>query len=176
MMLKSKIVDCYVVLAGVICLLIVPETAGAQGPPGMFIQVIPEHNLDYGTAAQNEGIITKGPTDQTIGKFEIWAQLPPNKKVRITIQPPEYFTNGSDEVPYEIKASYNAHADDPFTATEISGLTATFTPQANPTYNHPPPPFPEVSAYIYVYGTVDVGYQPSGTYSAPITLEAEMTN
>lgn len=154
----------------------IPVVAQPDGPPGNFVQVISHQNLDFGVSAQGEGAVNKYATDQAIGKFEIWAQLPPNKQVTITIEPPEHFLSGSDKVPYQIRASYNAHADDPSTATDISGLTATFSPQANPTYNHPPPPFPEASAYIYIYGTATVGYQPSGTYSAPITVEAKMSN
>ena len=165
-----------VVLFGSLGLFTAVVPVEAQGPPGMFIQVIPQHDLDYGTLVQNQGLITKATTDQAIGKFEVWAQLPPEKKVKITIQAPNDFTKGPDEVPYEIRASYNTHADDPSTATEMSGLTATFSPQANQTYNQPPPPFPEASAYIYIHGTVDVEYQPAGTYSGLITLEAEMTN
>lgn len=153
-----------------------PVVAQSDGPPGVFVQAIPHHDLEFGVAIQEQGPVTRVATDQAIGKFEIWAQLPPNKQVTITIHPPEYLENGSDNVPYQLRAAYNVHSDDPSTATEISGLTATITPQAEETYDHPPPPFPEASAYVYVYGTATVEDQPSGIYSGTITLEAEMTN
>lgn len=147
------------------------EPAHAQATQSRFINigvtrglsVYVNHGLDFGTLVANTGTHSVAVTDANAGKVTISAVwfFP----VTVTLTPPANLVNGSNSIPYTPLAAYNNTADNPSGSTSMppSGSTSGIWCLAN------------ISgwigyAYVYLYGSVNVGNVPPGTYSGTYTV------
>jgi len=152
-----------------------------------FLNIFRVSDLDFGTVVQGVGAVTVERTSPQAGKFRIigWWLFP----VQCTLTPPQNLSNGSATIPYTPKAAYNNHSDDPATATELqsaSGPQQSFYLESaivRRSFATTPPsglqqPFYLRAnidgwwgeAYVWVYGTIDVGNLPPGDYVGQYTL------
>jgi len=121
-------------------------------------------DLDFGTVVQGVGAVTVERTSPQAGKFRIigWWLFP----VQCTLTPPQNLSNGSATIPYTPKAAYNNHSDDPATATEWQSPSG----QQQPFYLTANIDGLWGEAYVWVYGSIDVGNVPPGDYVGQYTL------
>lgn len=162
-------------LAVVVGLVVRPGSSRAQGGPAWSpsVAVYPGTDLEFGRAGTNEGDVEVYKSSSSGGSFEIKSQLIGSQRIRVEITADEEMVDyGNGEVPYQVRAAYNEHADSRAGATEMTGLTVELDPSANQVKQGPGPPYR--SAFVYVYGTATVGDVGSGTYSDEITLHAEI--
>ena len=130
-------------------------------------------DLNFGQAGSGQGEVEIRKSSSSGGSFEIKAQLAGNQRIRIDISgvnTDERTMGGA--IPYTLRAAYNETADSRSSATEMTGSTVELDPRANQVKAGPGPP--HRSAFVYVYGTADVGNVGSGTYTDGITLHAEI--
>jgi hypothetical protein len=118
-----------------------------------------DRGLNFGTVVVNTGLDSVALTAVNTGEVTINGQW--NNNVTVTLTPPASLTNGGNNLPYTPGAAYNNAADDPATATvwtPPSGQQTAFRLRANHTGH-------TGEAYIYIYGSINVGNVSPGTYS-----------
>ncbi|MGB9774676.1 MAG: hypothetical protein ACPL4I_11735 [Bacteroidota bacterium] len=121
-------------------------------------------DLDFGTVVQGVGPVTVQRTSPQAGKFRIiglWFL-----QVQCTLTPPSNLSNGSATIPYTPKAAYNNIQDNPATAFEWQSPSG---PQ-EPFYLRGNIDGSWGEAYVWVYGTINVGNVPPGDYVGQYTL------
>lgn len=127
-------------------------------------------DLDFGSLLIGSGVTSVAVTDPGAGLFSISGAS--NRRVRVTLSPPSVLTNGNgDSIVLTSGAAYNnlgPAASDPSGAIAFTGNTASFHIDA--TGVAPPK---QSTAYVWIYGDLDVGNVPPGNYTAIYTLTAE---
>lgn len=154
-----------------------------EAPPELTITVLSDGVLGYGNLLQNQGqvqILLNDPRTEVIsieGEF--------NKDVTVTITPPAALQlDPSNTLPYTLAAAYaNDGEDNKGQATEFTGNTATFRIKEGggppPWAGRGPPPWaggggqPTATAYLYIYGDINVGNVNAGTYTGIINIFVE---
>ncbi|MGH7475055.1 MAG: hypothetical protein ACRELD_02085 [Longimicrobiales bacterium] len=126
-------------------------------------------DLSFGTVVQSAGAVTLTNTSAGIGKFRINGQQ--NRNVQVTLLAPAVLTSGANAIVYAPAAGYNQTADQP------SALTGTFTfvggvSTATMQLADKSPPGAAGQAFVYIYGGIDVGAVPAGTYVGQFTMTA----
>ncbi len=115
--------------------------------------------LTFGTIVQQAGNVSVQLTSLSAGEVTIYGQK--NRSVYVTLSPPSALVNGSNTITYTPQAAYNSSADNPSSATvwsNPSGLQSAIQLQAN---SHGQ----GAEAYIYVYGSLNVGNVTPGAYT-----------
>lgn len=121
-----------------------------------------DRNLNFGTVVTGTGIDSIGLASSMTGHVTLSGS---NKTVYVTLTPPASLSNGANTISYTPRAAYNATADDPSTATIMSASgTTSFKPGDNHLHGN------TYYAYIYLYGSINVGSVPAGSYSGTYTV------
>ncbi len=116
-------------------------------------------NLSFGTVVAGTG--TKTVVANSAGAAKLTVSGHKNRNVYVTLTPPAFLSDGTDRITYSASASYNSSADDPSTSTawaSASGRQAAMQLSANSRGS-------TAEAFIYLYGSIDVGNVPAGNYS-----------
>ena len=148
------------------------ETDGTQGA-GVFVEVIPLGALDFGTVAQNNGLLSLFRTDALIGKYKIRAKatlLPPIVTLSIT-PPPALMGPEGGSLPVILEAAFNPLSDRAATAVDISGTSANVLLMRIDGFDGHVPIY---AGYLYVYGAVTIGHVPVGEYLGMGSIQAEI--
>lgn len=132
-------------------------------------------DLDFGTIVQNSGVQRVTLGDANMGVFSITALK--NINVRVFLNTPQYLehTDSSidDRVPLNLNASYtNQGEDNPEFSQPFQGQTANFS-ILSPNIATSPDELMWESAYIYVYGSIEVGTITEGRYTGQVTVTVE---
>ncbi|HYX07546.1 MAG TPA: DUF4402 domain-containing protein [Bacteroidales bacterium] len=124
-----------------------------------------ERNLRFGTIIQGNGKVNISPTDVNAGLFRIVGRK--GSEVYCNLTPPKNLVDGKGHtIPFNANAAYNNKKRDPTTAIQFqkaSGAVDGFDLKANPQNN-------EAEAYIWIYGSIDVGKIKPGDYTGTFTL------
>lgn len=151
--------------------LLTPGMAAGQG--SQFVEVISMADLDFGAVARHAGTVEVGKGYTYLGKFKVRARmvvpLGTYPEVDLTFTPSATLDGPSAGVPYDMAASYNNQTDDPISSTSISGTTARIELRIDEGTENG---IRVYSAYVYVYGAITVGSQPSDNYAGFVNLEA----
>ena len=129
---------------------------------GLSIYV--NHALNFGTVVSGTGTHSLAVTDANAGKTTISGQY--KKTVYVTLTPPATLVNGGNSITYTPGAAYNNTADNASLATvwaTPSGTQAGFKLLANHVGK-------TGEAFVYLFGSINVGSVPAGTYSGTYTV------
>lgn len=137
-------------------------------------------DLSFGTVYQNEGNVSVSLGNVGVGKFRIDGQK--NMDVTVTLTMPAALINTNDSnysIPYTAQAAYanngqdNQQQAEPFSlptqTLRIEGRSSG-PPQPPPTPQHGNYTAPQGSAWIYLYGTINVQNVITGSYSGTINI------
>ncbi|MDX1618952.1 MAG: hypothetical protein R3224_09210 [Balneolaceae bacterium] len=135
-------------------------------------------SLDFGTVLRNGGLYQIQLTDPEVVVFSIQAEY--DKDLFVTLTPPaELVLDASNSIPFTLRAAYaNQGNNNIAQAKIISGNTARFPVQARGSRPPGPPPTPKhegyttptATAYLYIYGDINVGNVSAGFYSGIIDI------
>lgn len=129
------------------------------------LSVSKERNLRFGTIVQQTGKVKIQATNSNSGLFRIVGRR--NSEVYCNLTPPKALVDGKGHsIPFKAFAAYNNKKRDPTTAIQFqkaSGAVNGFDLKANPKQN-------QAAAYIWIYGTIDVGKVKPGSYTGTFTL------
>lgn len=132
-------------------------------------------DFSFGDLITNSGTTQVELGGPGMGIFEIRGLN--NQRLMVSLNAPSYLSHTSDgteeQIPIKIEASYNNHGDvndisqaQPFLEGSLTEFTlGESTSQSNQSSWE--------SAYIYVYGSIDVGEVPTGLYEGSIVLTVE---
>lgn len=144
------------------------------------LSVVKESDLSFGMVYQNQGNVSVLLGDLGVGKFRIDGQK--NLDVTVTLTMPASLVNTSDAnytIPYTAQVAYaNKGQDNQQQANPFSLPTQTFRiegrdsgpPQPPPTPQHGTYTGPQGSAWIYLYGTINVQNVKTGTYQGTVSI------
>lgn len=132
------------------------------------LSVFRERDLNFGTVLAGTGVHPVAVTSANAGLFRIYGRR--NRTVDVTLTPPSVLDNGTHTIPYTWQAAYNQSANDPAAATTVSSPTFPLR------LLHFVAPAPAGQAWVWIYGSIDVGTMPNtlsgGTYTGIFTLSA----
>ncbi len=147
----------------------------AQGSE--YIEVIALSDLDFGVVAKGSGNVSVDKTYPYVGMFKVQAALalPAGilPEVDLTFVPPHALDGSEHSIPYSMDASTNSNDDNPIASTATNGTTAQITLERDEGSENG---LPVYSAYVYVFGSIDVGSVSSGDYAGSLTLNAEVVS
>lgn len=128
-----------------------------------------EQPLDFGEITTNSGRRMIELGDTGMGIFSITALE--NQLLLVTLDKPtelRHSNSGIDEtIPLELFSRYGFSAQNHEDSTPLPDATSTIRVEPNPD------PGPWNSIYIFMYGAVDIGDVPDGTYDNEIVLSVE---
>lgn len=139
-----------------------------------------QQDLDFGTTIQNQGAVQVNLGDPGMGVFSITGNEQFDVVVDLTA--PANLTNdggGPDVIPLILHMAYaNQGANNINEAVVVSGATTRFPIKARSDGAPNPPPTPphgnytapQATAYLYIYGSINVGAIAGGSYSGTVTL------
>ena len=133
------------------------------------ISVQTERSLNFGTLATNTGrqMIELGSVN--MGIFSITALE--NQLLLVTLDKPTELIHNNptigDEIPLELFSRYGYSAQNYENSYSLPGSTSTIKVEPNPE------PGPWNSIYLFMYGAINLGDVPDGTYSNQIILNVE---
>lgn len=148
-------------------------TAGANAGFAVTVvdglSVTAAQDLEFGDVVAGAGLVTKTNTDANIGKFQIVGQH--NRRVLVTLNAPAALTNGASSIAYTPAAGFHDRRDD---AANLAGTFAFTAGTATRQFRlrDASPPGALSQAFVYIYGSLNVGAVPAGAYSATFTLSA----
>lgn len=124
--------------------------------------------LNFGEVVVNSGTRYIEAGSPGMGIFQIRGLS--NQRVLITLDPPSSLTNSNpnidQDIPLSLQYSYsNSGLNNTQQALPFSGNSAWFRMGDGSTQWH--------SAFVYVFGSVDIGDVPEGAYSGTIMLTVE---
>lgn len=128
-----------------------------------------EQPLDFGTITTNSGrnMIELGSVN--MGIFSITALE--NQLLLVTLDKPTELRHSNSDInetiPLELFSRYGFSAQNHEDSEPLPDATSTIRVEPNPE------PGPWNSIYIFMYGAVDIGDVPDGTYDNEITLSVE---
>lgn len=140
-----------------------------------------DQDMDFGTLIAGTGLTEINLGDAGMGVFAITGNE--EMDVIVTLTAPANLTHtgaSSDVIPFTLNFAYaNKGANDVNQATVGTGGTARFqmreresgpagAPPTPPSSHHTPT---EATAYLYIYGTLNIGAIDAGTYTADVDLE-----
>jgi hypothetical protein len=123
------------------------------------LSVYANRALNFGTVVAGTVAHSVAVTDAAAGKVTISGQW--NRTVYVTLTPQASLVSGSNTLPYTPGAAYNSSADNPSAAAvwaSPTGRQAGFRLRANRSGQ-------TGEAFIYIYGSINVGIVPPGNYS-----------
>lgn len=135
-------------------------------------------SLDFGTVLRNGGLYQIQLSDPGVVVFSIQAEY--DKDLFVTLSPPaDLVLDASNTIPFTLRAAYANQGNNSIAqAKVISGTTARFPVQARGDQPPGPPPTPKhegyttptATAYLYIYGDIDVGNVSAGFYTGNIDI------
>lgn len=171
---KSNIIQWRYFFAGIILFLMIPAIGHAQFidlqldiDPEITAQT--EQPLNFGTVMTNSGrqMIELGSVN--MGIFSITALE--NQLLLLTLDKPtelQHSDSDVDEViPLELFSRYGFSAENHEDSYPLPDAASTIKVEPNPE------PGPWNSIYLFIYGAVDIGDVPDGTYDNEIVLSVE---
>jgi hypothetical protein len=139
--------------------------------PELSAEVV--QNIDFGEFITNSGLqrIEKG--SPSMGIFEIRGLQSQN--VSVTLDPPEKLIHTNpdieQQIPVSLEAAYTSNnTQDINQADDFIGNNAWFTIGEDTRINRNQS---WQSAFVYIYGTLNIGDVPEGTYEATLLLTVE---
>lgn len=132
--------------------------------------------LRFGQVVPNAGVIQIRLGDPDMGTYAISG--PQNLTVEMNLDLPDYLELEGDQtfqVPMRLQAAYaNRNQNETRQAIPVQGGQARFPLRADaPLQVSPDIPAPSATAYIYIYGEIEVGDIPPGTYDANVFMTVE---
>ena len=118
------------------------------------------NGLSFGNVVQGTGTATVSLTSSNAGWVTLTA--PSGRNIGATLTPPASLTDGAgNTIPYTAKAAYNIYTFNPGSASTMppSGKTCCGILHANDNGT-------TAQGYIWIYGSINVGMIPAGSYSA----------
>lgn len=164
---------------------------GQYGSYTLMVDILPPAELDFGTiiTGSGENSVNLGDPEMltiqvtAVRYLDIFVTItPPVGDVIVFNGDPAHQGNPSRSIPVTLFAAYaNRGIDDPSTARIMSGLFGlfpVFQRQAGPPGPPPVPPHagyvPDLeTAYIYLYGSLNVGDIDAGPYSGEVVISIE---
>ncbi len=133
-------------------------------------------SLYFGEVVPNAGVIRIPLGDPRMGTYAISG--PQNLMVDMSIDIPDYLEMEGEEefrVPMTLEVAYaNRNINDVSHAIPAAGGIARFPLREDaPVQASPDVPAPSATAFIYVYGEIEVGDIPTGHYEAEVFLGVE---
>lgn len=133
------------------------------------IETLVEQPLDFGQIVTNSGLQQIELGDPNMGIFRIRALRA--QRLFISLDSDEELRSqnpgNSQTIPIELQASYTQNGIDNYqSSTPLSSLFEDIVIESPPEE----PLSAWSSAYIYIYGNIDVGNVPAGTYRGEIVL------
>jgi hypothetical protein len=151
-----------------------PASAQTSATLGTTIQVavasgltvLAVQDLDFGAVVAGTGMTTVTLASADVGKLSIVGQQ--NKTVIVTLAPPAQLRNGAATIPYTWGAAYNEIVNNPADArtTVFATTTANFRLRDSSLFQS------YGAAYMWVYGSVNVGAVVPGVYTGTFTVTA----
>ncbi|MDG5766026.1 hypothetical protein QA596_01015 [Balneolales bacterium ANBcel1] len=132
--------------------------------------------LNFGAVVPNSGIIRIELGDPNMGTYAITG--PQNLMVDVVLEIPEYLESAEApefRVPLTLDVGFaNRNQNNIDHLQPITGAAALFPIREDaPQQASPDTPVPVATAYIYVYGEIDVGDIPAGVYDAEVFMAVE---
>ncbi len=139
-----------------------------------------DQDMDFDTVLSGDGLVSINLGDTGMGVFAITGNE--ELDVIVTMTAPANLTHtGSspDVIPFTLNFAYaNRGANDVNQAVVVSGTTARFQMRQRESGPAGAPPTPpsgyhtaaEATAYIYIYGSMNVGVIDAGSYSGTVEL------
>ena len=132
--------------------------------------------LQFDQAVPDAGVIRIALGDPNMGTYTISG--PQNLMVNLSVDMPDYLEMGGAQwhrIPMDLEVAYaNRNQNNINHATPVSGRTARFALREDaPQQRAPDAPVPRATAYLYVYGLIEVGNVPPGVYVAEVNLLIE---
>lgn len=129
------------------------------------------NDLDFGIIISGAGRHAVVLTDPSAGLFTITGRS--NRRVTVTLSPPAVLTNAAsgNTIPFTSAAAYRNHGtanNNPAGATVITGNSTTF--RIFPAHTGRPI---QATAYVWIYGEINVGNVRAGPYTGIFTLTAD---
>lgn len=155
-----------------------------DAPPDLEVSVYSDGILDFGNLMQNQGTVQIPLEDANTEIISITGFL--FRRVHVTITPPPALQlNASNSLPYTLRAAYANNGEENKSQAELfNDNTASFR-----IYNVSggPPPWAgggngpgngignlfQQTAYVYIYGDIEVGPVQAGTYNGIINISVE---
>lgn len=150
-----------------------------DAPPNLEVSVYSDGILDFGSLIQNQGTVQIPLEDTNTEIISITGTH--NKTVHVTITPPPALQlDASNSLPFTLRAAYANNGEENRSQAELfNDNTATFR-----IYKHEggPPPHtgnnqsngsPEATAYLYIYGDIEVGPVRAGSYSGILNISVQ---
>ena len=122
------------------------------------------HALSFGNVVQGTGTATVTVTSPNAGWVILTA--PSGRNIGATLTPPASLTDGAgNTIPYTARAAYNINVFNPGASNTMpsSGNTCCGVLHANDNGI-------TAQGYIWVYGSINVGMIPAGSYSAVYSI------
>lgn len=147
------------------------------------LNVAAEADLDFGWLVREQGLTTVSLGDAGMGIISITGQA--DLDVLVTLDVPAALVNAQNPaqtIPFTFSAAYaNRGRDHTADAVPFNGTTARFQIRRRDGGPPGPPPHPPhegyeappETAYLYLYGTLNVGEVTAGEYTGMITVHVE---
>ena len=144
------------------------------------IDATKDQDMDFQSVIAGSGLHQINLGDSGMGVFAITGDA--DLDVLVTVTPPSNLAHtgaSSDVIPFTLNFAYaNRGANDVNQAVQVVGTSARFPIKARQSGPPGTPPTPRTSAftatqetaYIYVYGTLNVGNIDAGNYSGTVDL------
>ncbi|HSL71613.1 MAG TPA: hypothetical protein VK864_15305 [Longimicrobiales bacterium] len=126
------------------------------------LTLLVDQDLSFGIAAIGSGVVSVAVTATSAARVRIYGQQ--NRVVFVTLTPPANLVSGSNAVPYSWAAAYNEAVNDPATATAFASTNASFR------LRDLSPPGSAGQAFMWIYGSVNIGAVPPGTYTGTVAI------
>lgn len=130
------------------------------------------NDLDFGTLIRNSGTTRVNLGDVNMGIFRITALQ--NQTIVVNLSIPEKLSHEnpavSDSIPLDIKAAYNNLDNNFRSANSFSGSGARFDMGSPNNANFDQSSEIWRKAYLYIYGSLNIGDIQSGIYAGEIIL------
>lgn len=130
------------------------------------LSVLWDRDLNFGNVVVGTGQNQVALASPNAGKLHIVGGQ--NRQVQVTLTPPSQLTYGTNSIPYTWGAAYNEQLDNPAdpTTVTVAGTTASFRLRDNTIWKN------NGQAYMWLFGSVNVGSVPPGTYTGTFTVSA----
>lgn len=148
-----------------------------EAPADITVTILSDGILEYGNVFQNQGLVQIQLLDPGTEVISIEGHF--NKSVTVTITPPPGLQlDASNSLPFTLGAAYaNNEENNKGDATLFSGNSATFAIREGgggpPRGGRGGGGSPTATAYLYIFGDINVGNVNAGAYSGIINVFVE---
>ncbi|MDI6401975.1 hypothetical protein QLX67_08215 [Balneolaceae bacterium ANBcel3] len=133
-------------------------------------------SLYFGEVVANAGVVRIPLGDMDMGVYRISG--PPNLVVTLALDLPDYLTIEDEEgaefqIPVSLETAYINRGVNQASEAMPMPPSFRFPIMADAPATPPGQPVPSSSAFVYVYGEIDIGDIPPGNYSANVFMSVE---